>query len=355
MSLSRNHKGVFFPFLKFVIAVSKQISLISLVFTLLSVSCSSALSSPAESSVGNSKPKSAKGTAIQPSTKAVPGGIENSSARQQDVKAQNGNIKNERQLSQESEATSTKKTAAASSGKNGLPEEKPLLQTILSKPAKNVGTAQKQSVNGSKPTGPIPIGTVNKSGELPLAKSNKEGAELGPSKKTSTVSQENSKKTIPVSADGKSSVQKRKSNLSPSALVPPPPPVIPSLSSPEMMPTVIVGGELIEYMSVEDLKELQIKTLRDLSKAKSDLTNQADLLDEKQKRAQSFDSLYAEGVVSKRELQNCKKEASDAESSYEQSKQLVQELEKKSSRIDERLKTLSKKSSAASKKIRKKS
>lgn len=135
---------------------------------------------------------------------------------------------------------------------------------------------------------------------------------------------------------------KSRSSFSHSSFVPPPPPVVPTLSGSSMIPTVVVGGELIEYLNGADLRDLQSKTTRELNKARTNLESQKELLAEKQKRALSFDSLYAEGVVSRRELQNCKKEAAEAESDLEESKILVQELEQKSDRIEARVKTLAK-------------
>lgn len=148
---------------------------------------------------------------------------------------------------------------------------------------------------------------------------------------------------------GNSSVKTRsRSSFSHTSFVPPPPPVVPTLSGTSMIPTVVVGGELIEYMNSADLKDLQSKTTRELNKARTNLESQKELLAEKQKRALSFDSLYAEGVVSRRELQNCKKEAAEAESELEELKLLVQELEQKSDRIEARVKTLAKSKSVSS-------
>lgn len=146
-------------------------------------------------------------------------------------------------------------------------------------------------------------------------------------------------------------VAKTKSSISRSTFVPPPPPVVPTLSAAGLglAPTVVLGGELIEYMSGGDLKDLQSKTARDLSKARNNLETQNELLAEKQKRALSFDSLYSEGVVSRRELQNCKKEAADAETELEDAKLLLQELERKNDRIEARMKALYKPKSAATK------
>ena len=160
-------------------------------------------------------------------------------------------------------------------------------------------------------------------------------------------------KTTKTSGSVKTSAGAKTKYVSRSSFVPPPPPIVPTLTSPGMMPTVVIGGDLIEYMSAADLKDVQSRTARELAKAQNSLQMHKELLAEKQKRALSFDSLYAEGVVSRRELQLCKKEAADAESELEDSKLLVQELERKSERIETRVKALSKTKVAGSKSSKK--
>jgi hypothetical protein len=206
--------------------------------------------------------------------------------------------------------------------------------------AQKVQTAAKSQAST---TAPAQVSTAGGKGAKSASpdsglKSNPANSAKGDKAEAGSKVAKDDKSTKPAVAKSKS----RSSSISRSSFVPPPPPVVPTLTGPGMVPTVVLGGELIEYMSGPDLKELQSKTSRDLSKARNNLTAQNELLAEKQKRALSFDSLYAEGVVSRRELQNCKKEAADAESELEDAKLLVQELERKNDRIEARVKALSK-------------
>ena len=74
--------------------------------------------------------------------------------------------------------------------------------------------------------------------------------------------------------------------------------------------------------------------------AKDSLKEQNATFADKQKRALSFESLYAEGVVSRRELEQCKKEAKLATQELEDVELSLKDLHAKSTRLDQRLKDL---------------
>lgn len=175
--------------------------------------------------------------------------------------------------------------------------------------------------------------------------------------KSSSASKEKIETAEAISNKSSSSINKSNNRNSSrrqvrsSQMVPPPPPVVPTFSvGAGMAPSVVLGGELIEYMSSSDLKDLHTKTERDLSKAKTRLKEETESIADKQKRALSFQALYAEGVVSRKELELCKKEAENAGSDLEDVKLLVAELEQKFSRIEKRLKELKAKAETVEKK-----
>lgn len=125
--------------------------------------------------------------------------------------------------------------------------------------------------------------------------------------------------------------------------MPPPPPTVPTLSQ---MGTaganIIFMGENVELMPLADLKDLQTKTQTELAKARRSLEEEITVASEKKQRADSFDQLYAEGVVSRRELETSKTENEKATEDLQDAKSLVYNLEQKYSRIEKRLAELDK-------------
>jgi multidrug resistance efflux pump len=103
-------------------------------------------------------------------------------------------------------------------------------------------------------------------------------------------------------------------------------------------------------LPLADVKDLQTKTESDLSKARRSLDEEITVAAEKKQRADSFDQLYAEGVVSRRELESSKTENEKATQDLADAKSLVYNLEQKYARIEKRLAELekAKKSSSAS-------
>ena len=120
-------------------------------------------------------------------------------------------------------------------------------------------------------------------------------------------------------------------------LVPPPPPSVPGMSiTPQMMP----GWEQIEYAGRAELSELQERTIADLTRATKKLSQNKELAADKKHRAHSFETLYTEGVVSRRELENARHDASTIEDDLDEQTQRVADLGEKLKRLQIRLKSL---------------
>lgn len=240
--------------------------------------------------------------------------------------------------------------ADSSTGKS----DKSAASTAVNSKRDALSTSPRANRGDSKSKAAVVVRSANSDNEAKseISKSENTGTSTNTGKSGATKSRSSSKSAAPTSKTStasKTSTSHRQ--VRSSQMVPPPPPVVPTFSvGAGMAPSVVLGGELIEYMSTSDLKDLHIKTERDLSKAKARLKEETESIADKQKRALSFQALYAEGVVSRKELELCKKEAETAGSDLEDVKLLVAELEQKFGRIEKRLKELKTKAEIAEKK-----
>lgn len=151
---------------------------------------------------------------------------------------------------------------------------------------------------------------------------------------------------------GKAAVTKAtttKRRVATERLVPPPPPSIPGvLATPHMVP----GFEVIEFVSHDELIELCQRTTTDWERASKKLEQTKKQSEEKKKRAHSFETLYSEGVVSRRELESAQHEASSMDDDVSEQEQRVTDLDIKLKRINSKLKTFpAKKKTETAKKI----
>jgi hypothetical protein len=136
--------------------------------------------------------------------------------------------------------------------------------------------------------------------------------------------------------------KKTKSRTSTTMLVPPPPPTIPTyLNVPENSAFNLGGfGISIPAMSLDDLKFQQKNVEKKLESAKIDEKDQKRITDEKLERATRFVSLFEEGVVSRRELENAKEESERSVRKLEQTHINVAESDRLLSQIKERIHSL---------------
>lgn len=140
-------------------------------------------------------------------------------------------------------------------------------------------------------------------------------------------------------------------------LVPPPPPSVPTtgeMGMPGMGTTMIFVGENIDYMSAADLRDLKERTAREIKRFRRDVEDSVSAAAEKQQRAGSFDQLFAEGVISRRELEASKHESEKANQELSDKKQSLTMLEQKHARIEQRLAFLNKSQKSANSSVLKK-
>lgn len=121
-------------------------------------------------------------------------------------------------------------------------------------------------------------------------------------------------------------------------LIPPPPPSIPTMQFGATGPNVIPGAELIEYISKDEAVELLSKTRLEIEKANKKLSATRELYDEKKRKSESFESLFNEGVVSRRELQTARHDFCTMEEEVQEAQTRIQDLQSREKRIQERLK-----------------
>ncbi len=149
-------------------------------------------------------------------------------------------------------------------------------------------------------------------------------------------------------SDGKAAVSKtatvksttKKKTSSAVVLVPPPPPTIPSATSLLLDPSALgymSYGMPVELMSKESLKEKEKEISIQYKDALSEFTAKKQKLTDKEERAKNFEGLFAEGVVSRRELETAQQEAQ--EFSHDVSRLSTKETELKSllERVTKRL------------------
>lgn len=130
----------------------------------------------------------------------------------------------------------------------------------------------------------------------------------------------------------KKTVSKRRSDN----MVPPPPPEMPNIltTDPQLMS---ISGLPLEYLTGEALRERQKDLKAQLLDIREDLALREKHCTDKIQRAQQFESLYQEGVVSRRELETAQMEASDCERDMARVKAKISDLDSLLKRVDERV------------------
>jgi|JI9StandDraft_2_1071091.scaffolds.fasta_scaffold43176_2 hypothetical protein len=136
-----------------------------------------------------------------------------------------------------------------------------------------------------------------------------------------------------------SPVAKSKPRVSRPSMVPPPPPNTPSmLSDPSLMGLGYSAyGMQVEYMSREALKDRVKEITIQFKDASSELENRKRLKTEREARAKSFEQLFTEGVVSRRELETSQREANDSTDEVQRLENKYNELSSLLQRVNKRL------------------
>jgi hypothetical protein len=126
----------------------------------------------------------------------------------------------------------------------------------------------------------------------------------------------------------------------PKIMVPPPPPEIPLVTGRDGALAFSTYGVPIDLMQAKDLEKLKSRLqqrLEILTKKADERT--ADISDGKQRVVQ-FEQLFTEGVVSKKDLRNAKRDLETLENTDPDIDQQVSDVKSDLARVEKRLKTL---------------
>jgi len=109
------------------------------------------------------------------------------------------------------------------------------------------------------------------------------------------------------------------------------------LSDPSLMMGYGAYGMQVEYMSREALKDRVKEITIQFKDASSELENRKRLKTEREARAKSFEQLFSEGVVSRRELETSQREATDSTDEVQRLENKYNELNNLLERVNKRL------------------
>lgn len=126
----------------------------------------------------------------------------------------------------------------------------------------------------------------------------------------------------------------------PRVMVPPPPPEIPLITGRDGALEFSTYGVPIDLMAAKDLERLKSRLqqrLEILTKKADERT--ADITDGKA-RVTQFEQLFSEGVVSKKDLRNAKRDLESLQNTDPDIDQQVTDVKSDLARVDKRLKTL---------------
>lgn len=137
-------------------------------------------------------------------------------------------------------------------------------------------------------------------------------------------------------------------------LVPPPPPETPTILPNGQFIPGLMGSMSPETMSPAALAQRRKDIVAQLNSAKKLLADKQQRSAEYKGKIQQFESLYSEGVISRKELENTKKEAESTTAELNEAKTQVAALQNTLNRIDDRLKPKAVASSAKKKKTKSK-
>ncbi|CAN5348512.1 hypothetical protein BH11CYA1_BH11CYA1_45630 [soil metagenome] len=147
------------------------------------------------------------------------------------------------------------------------------------------------------------------------------------------------KPTKPLAAPAKSAPIKS-AHVSRPSMVPPPPPNTPSMLSDFSLAGLGYGGAYgmqVEYMSREALKDRVKEVSIQAKDATAELESRKRLKLERETRAKRLEQLFAEGVVSRRELESSQREAIDSTDEVQRLQNKCNELTSLLERVNKRL------------------
>ncbi len=165
------------------------------------------------------------------------------------------------------------------------------------------------TLNGEKTAPPGPPEKAES--KQAKAESSKESAKAGKTQSkeskeatdTKTKGPEKAAKKAKVASQTKQTFRIPRLN---NGLVPPPPPIMPG-----GMDVLGMYGQPVDYLSMKELEGRKKELSARFNELDSTLKDSEKQIKDRQDRAQLFESLYQEGVVSRKELEVAKKEAGD--------------------------------------------
>lgn len=128
-------------------------------------------------------------------------------------------------------------------------------------------------------------------------------------------------------------------------LVPPPPPDMPFVMMGGATPgrDSLLSGVVLDYLSLADLDRLKGRAQTALDKAKQAAGEREQERLERIKRAETFEQLYKEGVVSRKELETARRERTDIDGDLSEGQNKINDLTEDLRRITEQEKRRQKK------------
>lgn len=125
-------------------------------------------------------------------------------------------------------------------------------------------------------------------------------------------------------------------------LVPPPPPNVPTISTfQQRSGESLLNGVVLEYLSKPELERLGKRLEQSLAKEKKASDERVAEFEEKKTKATEFEKLFSEGVVSRKELANAKREYEQAQSEKQELVDRSGEIQSDLDRVNKQLKSLS--------------
>lgn len=208
------------------------------------------------------------------------------------------------------------------------------------KPATVTTTNQKTTTVKQTTDVKTPAAQAPDAAKAAVAKPGDDGKKPVEDKKAtgSTKSTDNKVVTTKTTTTKKTSTKKvvaKKSRSS--SMIPPPPPEMPTIMPTTDPQLLSISGLPLEYLTGEALRERQKDLKSQLKEIRDDLAMRERNCTDKIQRAEQFESLYQEGVVSRRELETAQMEAKDCEQTMSRVKLKISELDTLLKKVDERV------------------
>lgn len=130
-------------------------------------------------------------------------------------------------------------------------------------------------------------------------------------------------------------------------MVPPPPPEISVMTAKDQSFVTSTLGVPLDFLSQPELERMRERLQRDLQILSRKQSERQESISECRTRVEKFETLFTEGVVSKRDLQHAKKELTHVEDTDVDIDQRLADLKLDLARVDKKLQSMKKPAPAA--------